>query len=80
VISMRVSTVSAIVGLAAGLASAAPVQPKEVQNREADPQWYDITYVDKREEAAEEKRKADPQWYGKCLGNVPSHETYSSLG
>jgi hypothetical protein len=37
---MRVSTVSAIVGLAAGFASAAPVQPREVQDREAAPQWY----------------------------------------
>jgi hypothetical protein len=63
---MRVSTVSAILGLAAGFASAAPVQTKEVQNREADPQWYDITYIDKvkREEEAENKREADPQWYG----------------
>lgn len=62
---MRVSTVSAVIGLAAGLASAAPVQPKEVQNRDAEPQWYDLTYVDKlKREAAESKpREATPQWY-----------------
>jgi hypothetical protein len=40
VLNMRVSTVSAIIGLTACFASAAPIQPKEVQNREADPQWF----------------------------------------
>jgi hypothetical protein len=63
--NMRASTVSAILGLAAGFASAAPVQPKEVQNREAEAQWYDITYVDKvKREEAEKKREAEAQWYG----------------
>lgn len=63
---MRVSTVSAILGLTAGLAGAAPVQPKEVQNRDAAPQWYDITYIDKvKREEAEKKREAEAQWYGK---------------
>ena len=62
---MRVSTASAILGLTAGFASAAPVQPKEVANRDAAPQWYDITYVDKvKREAAEKSRDAAPQWYG----------------
>lgn len=64
---MRVSTVSAIIGLTTGFASAAPIQPKEVQNRDADPQWYDITYVDKvKREDADKKREAEAQWYGAC--------------
>ena len=65
---MRVSTISAIIGLTTGLASAAPVQSKEVQNRDADPQWYDIIYVDKvKREDADKKREADAQWYGECF-------------
>lgn len=68
VFNMRVSTVSAILGLAAGFASGAPVQPKDVQNREAAPQWYDITYVDKvKREEETKKREAEAQWYGECL-------------
>ncbi|KAJ4291607.1 hypothetical protein N0V90_009502 [Kalmusia sp. IMI 367209] len=61
---MRVSTLSAILGLAASFASAAPVQTKDVQNREASPQWYDISYIDKvKREEAEKKRGPEAQWY-----------------
>ncbi|PVH93818.1 hypothetical protein DM02DRAFT_676584 [Periconia macrospinosa] len=63
---MRFSTVSALLGLTAGFASAAPAQPKEIQNRDAADAaaWYDITYIDKR--AEEEKKRdaeADAAWY-----------------
>lgn len=51
VFNMRVSTVSAIIGLTAGFASAAPVQPKEFQSRDAD--------------STDNKREAEAQWYGK---------------
>jgi hypothetical protein len=61
---MRVSTVSAIITLAAGFASAAPIQPKEVQNRDAEAQFYDISYIDKaKRDEADTKREA--QFYGK---------------
>jgi hypothetical protein len=64
---MRFSTVTTIIGLAAGLASAAPVQLKEMQNRDAEPQFYDITYIDKvKREDTDKKREADSQFYGKC--------------
>jgi hypothetical protein len=63
---MRFSTVSAVIALAAGFASAAPVQPKEVQNRDAEPQFYDISYIDKvKREDVDKKREAEAQFYGK---------------
>jgi hypothetical protein len=63
---MRVSTFSAILGLVVGFASAAPVQISEVQDREAAPQWYDTTYVDRvKREEVEGKRGAKAQWYGR---------------
>jgi hypothetical protein len=64
VLAMRVSSISAVIALAAGFASAAPIQPKDVQNRDAEPQFYDISYIDKaKREETDKKREA--QFYGK---------------
>jgi hypothetical protein len=66
VLAMRVSTISAVIALAAGFASAAPIQPKEVQNRDAEPQFYDVSYIDKaKREEADKKREA--QFYGRQI-------------
>jgi hypothetical protein len=63
---MRVSSISTVIALAAGFASAAPVQPKDVQNRDAEPQFYDVSYIDKaKREETDKKREA--QFYGKWI-------------
>jgi uncharacterized protein (DUF849 family) len=68
VLAMRVSIISAVIALTAGFASAAPIQPKDVQNRDAEPQFYDVSYIDKaKREETDKKREA--QFYGKLTSH-----------
>ncbi|KAH8597062.1 hypothetical protein B0O99DRAFT_619237 [Bisporella sp. PMI_857] len=60
---MQFRCVAALLGLAAGLATAAPLSPKAGEVTARVPQAFDLTYIDKRAANAHAHAEAVPQTF-----------------